>query len=276
MGGNDAEELRAEWPMDLKAPENSLEAKQPRPADLGSEVPDPSRYYSREFMEKEWTHLWPRVWLLAGVTPDIKDPNDYVVFALGHEEFLIVRQEDGGIKAFYNACPHRGNRVRMNDHGSVRKFACPFHGWRFNGDGSLHTITDEETFNPELVKHRPGLTEVRCDTIGGLIFVNMDGKAPPLREWIGFPKGYIENYEIGKMNVVRHTRSEWIGNWKTSVDAFYETYHLPHIHPQTQGVMEDLSQVDLYPNGFSRMIVPIGVKSHRTDDQDSIVPTCSI
>jgi phenylpropionate dioxygenase-like ring-hydroxylating dioxygenase large terminal subunit len=264
--------LRAEWPMDLKAPENSLEAKQPRPADLGSEVPDPSRYYSREFMEKEWTHLWPRVWLLAGVTPDIKDPNDYVVFAHGHEEFMVVRQEDGGIKAFYNACPHRGNRVCMNDHGSVRKFACPFHGWRFNVDGSLHTITDEETFNPELVKHRPGLTEVRCDTIGGLIFVNMDGKAPPLREWIGFPEGYIENYEIGKMNVVRHTRSEWIGNWKTAVDSFAETYHLPHIHPQTQGVMEDFSQVDLYPNGFSRMIVPIGVKSHRMDDQDSIGP----
>jgi len=75
------------------------------------------------------------------------------------------------------------------------------------------------------------------------------------------------------MHVVRHVRSEWRANWKTGVDAFYETYHLPHIHPQTQGVMEDFSQYDLYPNGFSRMIVPIGVKSHRVHDQrPSILP----
>ena len=264
--------FEAKWPMDLKAPKGSLEAKQPRPADLGADIPDPSRYYSREFMQLEWEQLWPRVWLLAGVTPDIKDPGDYVVFEHGHEQFIIVRQEDESIKAFYNACPHRGNRICLNDHGSVPKFTCPFHAWQFNSNGSLHKITDEETFNPELIKDLPGLTEVRCDTIGGLIFVNMDGKAPPLRQWIGLPEGYIENYEIEKMNVVRHVRTEWLANWKTGVDAFYETYHLPYIHPQTQGVMEDFSQIDLYPNGFSRMIVPIGVKSHRVEDQDNVDP----
>ncbi|MEO1240287.1 MAG: aromatic ring-hydroxylating dioxygenase subunit alpha [Pseudomonadota bacterium] len=264
--------FKAEWPMDLKAPAGSLEAKQPRPADLGRDIPDPGRYHAKEFMEKEWTHLWPRVWLLAGVTSDIKEPGDFIVFTHGHEEFIITRQDDGGIKAFYNVCPHRGNRVCLTSHGSVPKFTCPFHSWQFNGDGSLNKITDEDTFDPELVKHRPGLTEVRCDSIGGLIFINMDGEAPPLHEWIGLPEGYIEQYEIEKMNVVRHVRSEWMANWKTGVDAFYETYHLPHIHPQTQGVMEDFSQVDLYPNGFSRMIVPIGVKSHRLKDQESIDP----
>jgi phenylpropionate dioxygenase-like ring-hydroxylating dioxygenase large terminal subunit len=111
---------------------------------------------------------------------------------------------------------------------------------------------------------------VRCDVVGGLIFVNMDGKAPALREWIGLPPGYIENYEIEKMHVVRHVRTEWYANWKTGVDAFYETYHLPHIHPQTQGVMEDYSQYDCYPNGFTRMIVPICTASHRTLDRENI------
>lgn len=264
--------FKAEWPMDLKAPQGSLEAKQPRPADLGTNIPDPARYHDRAFMAQEWAKLWPKVWLLAGVTPDIKDPNDYVVFTHGHEEFILVRQGDGGVKAFYNVCPHRGNRVCLTAHGSVPKFTCPFHSWRFNTDGTLDEITDEHTFDPEVIAHRPGLTEVRCDTIGGLIFINMDGEAPPLKEWIGLPEGYIEAYEIDEMNVVRHMRTEWLANWKTGVDAFYETYHLPHIHPQTQGVMEDYSQVDLYPNGFSRMIVPIGVKSHRMKDQDSVDP----
>ena len=247
------------------APAGALDAKRP-PADDGLDVPDPSRYYSKEFMQKEWTHLWPRVWLLVGVTPDLKEPGDYIVHEHGHESFLVVRQDDGSIKAFYNVCPHRANLVALNTQGSVDKFTCPFHGWQFGTDGHLKCITDEQTFHPSLVRNRPGLTEVRCDSIGGLIFVNMDGKAPPLKEWIGLPPGYIENYEIEKMNVVHHVSTEWRANWKTGVDAFYETYHLPHIHPQTQGVMEDFSQIDCYPNGFTRMIVPICTASHRFPD----------
>jgi phenylpropionate dioxygenase-like ring-hydroxylating dioxygenase large terminal subunit len=53
---------------------------------MGSAYPDPSRYYSREFMQLEWQRLWPRVWLLAGVTSDLPEARDYVTFALGHEE----------------------------------------------------------------------------------------------------------------------------------------------------------------------------------------------
>lgn len=251
------------------APPGSLEAKRAA-IDNGLDVPDPSRYYTREFMELEWKKLWPAVWLLAGVTSDVPESGDYAVFDLGAESILVVRQKDGAIRAFYNVCPHRGNKIALNESGSVDRFTCAFHGWRFCTNGKLEHITDEESFNPALIKHRPGLSEVRCDVIGGLIFVNMDGKAPPLAEWIGLPQGYLENYDIGEMSVVRHVRTEWHGNWKVGVDAFYETYHLPHIHPQTQGVMEDHSQYDLYPNGFSRMIVPICTKSHRVADQETV------
>jgi carnitine monooxygenase subunit len=251
------------------APNDSLEAKRPA-VDNGVTVLDPERYYSREFMDKEWRHLWPRVWLLAAVTSDLPEEGDYSVFNIGRESILIVRQADGALKAFFNVCPHRGNPIAMNERGSVARFTCPFHGWRFCIDGKLEGITDEESFHPDLVRDRPGLRDVRVDQIGGLIFVNMDGKAPPLADWIGLPKGYIENYEIDKMHVVRHVRTEWRANWKTGADAFLETYHLPHIHPQTQGVMEDFSQYDLYPNGFQRMIVPLCVKSHRIADQVTV------
>jgi phenylpropionate dioxygenase-like ring-hydroxylating dioxygenase large terminal subunit len=252
-----------------QAPEESLEAKQP-PIDNGLDVPDPSRYYSPEFMQREWQRLWPRVWLLAGVTTDIPEEGDYFTFELGHESILVVRQEDDSLKAFYNVCPHRANRVALNDNGSVAHFTCPFHGWQFECSGTLKAITDEETFNPKLIAHRPGLSEIRCEAFAGLVFVNLDGQAPPLRDWIGLPPGYLENYQIDRMHVVRHVRSLWHANWKVGVDSFYETYHLPHIHPQTQGVMEDFSQYDLYPNGFSRMIVPLAVKSHRLADQESV------
>ena len=255
--------------MTLGAPASSLEAKQPD-VDNGLDVIDPSRYFSRDYMQLEWERMWPRVWLLAGVSSDVPEQGDYVTFAVGHEEMIIVRQADGSLKAFYNVCPHRGNKIALNDRGSVAHFTCSFHGWQFHPDGRLKCITDEQTFAPSLIKSRPPLSEVRCDTLGGIIFVNMDGKAPPLREALGLPAGYVENYEIDQMHVVHHVRTEWAANWKTGVDAFYETYHLPHVHPQTQAVMEDFSQYDLYPNGASRMIVPLCVKSHRIPDQTSV------
>ncbi len=264
-------QYEAKWPMDLGAPAGSLEAKQPD-IDNGVDVLHPSRYYAREFMEKEMTDLWPRVWLLAGVTSDIPEDGDYTTFTVGREQFILVRQEDASVKAFYNVCPHRGNRVCLNEQGSAGSFTCAFHGWRFGINGKLEHITDEETFDPRVIAHRPGLNEVRCETHGGIIFINMDGKAPPLQEYLGLPEGYIEAYEIDKMHVVHHVRSAWKANWKIGVDAFYETYHLPYVHPQTQGVMEDFSQTDLYPNGASRMIVPICTKSHRVEDQDSVDP----
>ena len=66
------------------APPDSLEARQ-TPIDNGLEIPDPTRYFSEEFMRKEWTHLWPRAWLLAGVTADVREPGDYFTFDVGHE-----------------------------------------------------------------------------------------------------------------------------------------------------------------------------------------------
>jgi phenylpropionate dioxygenase-like ring-hydroxylating dioxygenase large terminal subunit len=261
---------KVEWPMSLNA-QDLLEAKQPD-VDDGLDVPDPSRYYSREFMALEWQKLWPKVWLLAGVASDIPEEGDYFTFAVGAEEFVLVRQADASVKAFYNVCPHRGNRVVLNERGSVPRFTCSFHGWQFGCNGKLERITDEQTFNPKLIAHRPGLSEVRCETLGGILFINMDPKAKPVKESLGLPEGYIERYRVDEMRVVHHVRTTWKANWKTGVDAFYETYHLPWVHPQTQTVMEDFSQYDLYPNGASRMIVPICVKSHRVADQEGMDP----
>ena len=83
-------------------------------------------------MQLEWEHLWPRVWLLAGVVSDIPEEGDYSTFAIGAEEIMLVRQADASIKAFYNVCPHRGNKLALNDRGSVAQFTCAFHGWQFH------------------------------------------------------------------------------------------------------------------------------------------------
>ncbi|MAA88197.1 MAG: (2Fe-2S)-binding protein [Haliea sp.] len=252
------------------APAESLESKQPE-VDNGVAVAGKEGYFSREYMQREWDKLWTRSWLIAGVESDIPEVGDFFLFNIRDESIIVTRTEEG-IKAFYNVCSHRGARLVWDERGNRKVFVCPFHSWSFHNNGTLRRITDEEYFKPEVVAHRPGLKPVHCDTLAGIVFVNMDEKpAQPLKEAIGLPEGYLEAYCLGDMRVARHVRSEWGANWKVGVEAFYESYHLHAVHPETRGVMGDLNvQYDLYPNGASRMIVPLGQPSPRLRDQTTV------
>ncbi len=259
-------------PVNPDAPDDSLEARTPY-IDNGIERIDAERYYSRDFMRKEWEQLWTRVWLIAGPRSDLEEAGDYFVFNVGRESVIVTLDDDENLRAFYNVCPHRGNQLVLNTMGCAAKFTCAFHSWSFGLDGRCQSITDEQTFRPGVIGERPRLTPVRVEEKAGLIFVNLDPDAPPLAERLGLPEGYLEAYQLDKMRTVRHVVSEWGANWKTGVDAFYEVYHLHAVHPQTSTVMDDFgTQIDLYPHGCSRMIVPIGKKSPREQDQDTVDP----
>ena len=242
--------------------------------DNGTDVVDPSRYYDAGFAAKEWDRLWTRVWTIAGPASDIPEVGDYFKYDLLHESFIITRVGDGpnDIKAWYNVCGHRGNQLIQNDMGSVMGgFTCSFHSWRWGLDGELQHVTDADSFQPDVLERVPGLVEAHCDIIAGIIFINMDDNPQPLREFLGVVADHMESFDVGAMHVARHVRSDWAANWKTGIDAFYETYHLHAVHPETQGVMADIDvQYDCYPNGMSRMIVPIGRPSPRVADQDSV------
>lgn len=251
------------------APAESLEAKRPW-VDNGVDIVAPDRYYSNDFMSEEWNKLWPKVWLIAGVESDLPDLNDYFVFDVGHESIIVSHTKEG-IQAHYNVCSHRGNRLVQQERGNNKQFTCPFHSWRFSNQGELRFITDRHTFREELVCDNPGLTPVNCVVHAGIIFINMSDNPPDIKDYLGLPEGYLEAYQVEKMKVVRHQRVEWDANWKTGIDAFYETYHLHAVHPETAGVMGDLNvQFDTFENGASRMIVPIGVPTIRARDQDAM------
>ena len=141
------------WAVNEDAPSDSLEAKVAY-IDNGTRRLGPERYYDKAWMDREWDRLWTRTWLIAGVASDIPEPGDYFTFDLGRESFVITRDDSDQIHALYNVCPHRGNRLVHNDSGSIPRFTCSFHSWQFEMDGTLMSITDEDTFRPEVVQHR--------------------------------------------------------------------------------------------------------------------------
>lgn len=255
--------------LNPEAPADSLEAKQPH-IDNGVEVYDPSCYYDPAAMKLEWERLWPKAWLLAGVSSDLPEVGSFFLFEIGDESFLVTRSTEG-VQAFYNICIHRGTRLVSEPFGKRSRFVCPFHSWCYNNKGELVHLTDRESFRPEVIENARALASVRCEEYAGLVFINMDPDAPPLKERIGLPEGYLEGYRIDRMKVVRHIETEWLANWKIGVEAFYESYHLHAVHPETNYVMGDLNvQYDLYPHGAGRMIVPFGQISPRIEDQETM------
>ena len=256
------------WDIHTGTP-HPFNAERPRP-DNGTARPGPERYFSKEFSAAEWERVFSRTWLLAGVEGDIPEEGDWLRFDIGTESFIVVRRADGGVDAFYNVCPHRGSQLVLSNFGSSDQFVCPFHSWKFGLDGKNKAITDKETFHPDVLCHGTDLKQVRCETAAGLIFLSMREDIMPLKDYLGEVAEHLALYDIAKMHVVQHKRSDWAANWKGGIDAFYEIYHLHAVHPQTQGVMDDRTQIDLFPNGMSRQFVPFGQPSPRFPDQKTV------
>jgi phenylpropionate dioxygenase-like ring-hydroxylating dioxygenase large terminal subunit len=234
--------------------------KAPDP-EIAWEPVDPRRYTSREFMELEWQRLWSKVWLLGGRELDIPEAGDHIVTEIGRESVIIVRQKDGRIRAFYNVCQHRGNRLRNCGIGSTDTFVCQYHHWEYNLDGSYRRIPDIDTFPQG--KPSYGLTEVRCDTWGSFVWFTFDDKAPPLVEFLAPLTQHLDPYQFHRMVQTRDVTVEWNCNWKTSVDAFNESYHVQGIHPQLLWYLHDLDiQIDCYDR-HSRYLIPFGTLSPR-------------
>ncbi len=238
--------------------------------DHGAGRPSPDRYHSKAFADAEWEKVFARSWLLACPLSDVREPGDFAKFDIGPESFIVVRATDGSLKAHYNVCPHRGSQLILADTGSIGQFTCPFHSWQFALDGQNIAVTDPETFRPEVLCHDHNLTSLRCEEAAGLVFVSMDPDIQPLQQWLAPILPQLELYDIGRMNVVQHKRSDWGANWKGGVDAFAETYHLHAVHPQTQCLMDDRTQIDLWPGGFSRQFVPFAQPSPRFPDQQGV------
>ncbi len=246
------------------APEDSPETpagKAPDP-ELGHDLIRKERYTSAEFMRLEWERMWTKVWLLGGLESDIPEPGDYICTEIGKESVLIVRQRDGGVRAFYNVCLHRGNRLRPEGVSSAESFKCQYHHWEYDLDGSFKRIPDLDTF-PQGAPPCRGLVELPCDTWGSFVWFSLNPEVGPLKDYLDPIPLHLDPYNFHKMALTRDITVDWACNWKTSVDAFNESYHVQGIHPQLLYYLHDLDiQIDCYER-HNRYLIPFGTVSPR-------------
>ncbi len=220
-----------------------------------------SRYTSREFHEVEKDKMWSRVWQMACRVDDIPNVGDTLVYDICGQSILVVRTADDehAIKAFYNACLHRGRQLRDND-GNAAELRCPFHGFCWNLDGSLKQVPCEWDF-PHIETESWGLPEVKVGTWGGFVFINMDLECDSLESFLGNLPSHFEKWPLENRYKAAHVARIFRANWKVLQEAFMEAFHVVATHPQLlAGIGDANSQYDFEGN-FSRAITPNGTPS---------------
>jgi nitrite reductase/ring-hydroxylating ferredoxin subunit len=214
------------------------------------------RYYSREFMQKEWDHLWTKLWHIAGREQQLTEPGDYIVHDFMHESVFIVTQTDGSLKGFYNACGHRAARL-VSGHGAQDSFSCPYHDWKWDLNGQLLDLPDRDDYPQGDPVGKVKLVEVRVDTWAGLVWYTMDDEAPELMDYLAPLPEIYKNFQFEKTVRAQWIRVELDCNWKFWSDNFNESYHTRTVHKQVPPIIDQdhfTSRFEMYPMGHARII----------------------
>lgn len=186
------------------------------------------RYVSAEWMQAERDLLWPRVWLLAGRADHI-GLHERQLFTVGDQEIVLWRDAHA-VRAFHNACPHRG--TRLCEGGSGQTMTCPYHGWTFKADGTLLAAPGLDPL-PDV-----RLAEVRCESRHGFVWVSFDRDIGSLSDFIAPVEAVLSSWGIERLATSQEIATDLACNWKTSVDAHSESYHVPKLHPELVGLID--------------------------------------
>lgn len=240
---------------------DGMRTEQHRESPPPNSVPMPEvprgRYVDPQFLALEEQHLWKRSWLYALHADELPKVGSFRLWNKTGSPIIIVRDKPNSIRAFYNACRHRGAPLVEREHGDAKGFFCRYHGWTYALDGHLTAVRERRDF-PALDTACRGLAPVRCETLGRWVFINEDLSAPSLRESLGPITQHWEKLDVEHTRHIASSSFEVRCNVKILLDAFLETYHLKSIHPQTVDRFLDSrgTYIELWANGHSMMCTP--------------------
>lgn len=179
-------------------------------------------YWDDEVFAFDRDEIFGRAWLCVGHERSVAEPGAWMLAPVTPEGVLVVRGDDGVVRAFYNVCRHRGATLVDAPRGCVGSITCPYHRWTYALDGSLCD-------RPEI-----SLVPVRLASFRGLLFVNLDPDAPDLEDALAGAPPWLAS--LPDLKRVGHVRYEVRANWKLCVENFQESYHFPLVHPALEAL----------------------------------------
>jgi choline monooxygenase len=218
----------------------------------------PGRVFSADFFELEQRRLFPRVWCPAAFASDIPDRGDVLPVDLAGWPILLLRDEEGVIRAFLNICRHRAMRVITQPCKGNTSLTCPWHAWTYDLTGRLigtpklggDRLNQDAAFPTDGLALRP----VRVGQWLDLIFVNIEDNAPPLDQHLRPLEDLLRPYyDLTDLHRAEAWSTEYPGNWKVAVETTLDEYHIPFLHPQLMAGVRRNNNANGYADGCYMM-----------------------
>jgi choline monooxygenase len=206
----------------------------------------PEAYTSEAFFALERERVFGSSWVAVGCSARLREPGDVLVTEVAGRSVFVVRKQDGGLRAFYNVCRHRGTQLLRAGECRVKRFIrCPYHSWAYDHDGTcvgtpLFTGSDipadqQAAFDMQDVaafdRADYGLLPVAVDAWGPLVFINLEAAPEPLADHLGDLPERTAGYRLDEWEIARTADYEIKANYKLVAENFTEYYHLPWVHP---------------------------------------------
>ncbi|MEL6675553.1 MAG: SRPBCC family protein [Bacteroidota bacterium] len=199
---------------------------------------DADRYVSETRFQEEQSQIFRNHPIVTGPAGQLKNPGDYFLHDLSGAPIVVVKGQDGGIRAFLNMCRHRGVRLLSEETGHIKKhIVCPYHAWTYDTTGCLQRVFHAQGFE-EVDVQTHSLIELDCWVRWGMVFVlpNPDLRATfEIDAWLAEVESLTEGFDFGSLTPYFPTSGQLDFNWKLLVDGALEGYHFKIAHAKTIG-----------------------------------------
>ncbi len=207
------------------------------PLDQASTIPA-AWYVDERIAKLERRVVFGGTWQVVARLDQLRQPGRFVTVELAGEPLLVVRGADQELRAFYNVCRHHAAAVMTEAQGQANILRCPYHGWSYGLDGSLKGAPEFEGvcgFDGS----QNGLAPVRVETWEQFVFVNLDAKVAPLKDFLGDLVKRVARLNLGSLHFFERRSYSLNCNWKVFVDNYLDGgYHVPHLHKALNSVLE--------------------------------------
>ncbi len=191
----------------------------------------PAGLYTREdVFDRDVDVFFRQHWSCVAVEPELPRPGDVLAVALGPDSVLLVRGDDGKLRAFHNVCRHRGARLVDLGPANVGRIVCPYHQWTYGLDGALaYAVNMGRDFD----RACHGLRPVHLRTIGGLVFVCLaDAPPPDIDDMAAAMAPRLAPFALSEAKIAFEKDIVEEGNWKLTIENNRECYHCMGTHPE--------------------------------------------
>ena len=201
---------------------------------LEAETLPPACYTDPAFFAREMERIFRVHWNLVGRADEVPEPGDYFTIDLAGVPAIVLRDDDGGLRAFANTCRHRGSRL-VSENGKTKAISCPYHGWSYGLDGRLIAAAGMENtgnFDPADF----GLISLGIAERSGFVFLNFSADGSGVDDHLGNLTDYLGSHDARGMICVHRRVYDVACNWKLCLENQRESYHVATVH---RGTLKD-------------------------------------